>query len=68
MRKKPLTRYERKAEPPTAGDVGLVLGLGLLIYAFAPPDVRRAVVQALKKTPTPPADLSAKYPNATDVN
>ncbi len=68
-----------RPEPPApddndrAGAALVGLGVGLLIYACAPPELRAQIVAAVRRTlaprpPAPPArDLAAKYPGAIDV-
>ena len=62
------------AAPPTledqAGADALIgLGVGLLVWLFAPPDVRARIIKAIRPSKAKPdgADLASKYPGAIDV-
>ncbi len=75
-----MTRAKLTRPPAPAPDendaVGAALvgmGVGLLVFAFAPPEVKARIVGAIRRqlTTRPPApapvDLSSKHPGAIDV-
>lgn len=48
----------------------LVSGIGLLVYAVAPPELRaviRGVLRGARRPATKPLDLADKYPDAIEV-